>query len=134
MSERRAAGREDLSTRACPGSAKLRDSLHGVDQLVSPCEPLQVAELAVQFFISNDKPNVAGLVLAGSADFKNELSTSEMFDQRLQAVVVAVVDVSYGGDNGFNQARPCLALLQLRCLPAQRSRGSGSLPPSREGH
>lgn len=58
---------------------------------------MQVAELAVQFFISGDRPNVAGLVLAGSADFKTELSQSDMFDQRLQAVVLAVVDVSYGG-------------------------------------
>merc|ERR1712003_250918 len=43
----------------------------------------KVAELATQFFITNDKPNVAGLVLAGSADFKSELQTSDMFDQRL---------------------------------------------------
>jgi hypothetical protein len=41
---------------------------------------------------------VAGLVLAGSADFKTELSQSDMFDPRLQAVVLAVVDVSYGGN------------------------------------
>ena len=47
-------------------------------------------------FISGDRPNVAGLVLAGSADFKTELSQSDMFDQRLQAAVLAVVDVSYG--------------------------------------
>ncbi|KAJ8662694.1 eukaryotic peptide chain release factor subunit 1 [Lichtheimia ornata] len=64
----------------------------------------KVAELAVQFFISNDKVNVAGLVLAGSADFKTELSQSDMFDQRLQSKIVKVVDVSYGGENGFNQA------------------------------
>ncbi|KAJ8605515.1 hypothetical protein CTAYLR_000050 [Chrysophaeum taylorii] len=64
----------------------------------------KVAELAVQFFITNDKPNVAGLVLAGSADFKSELQTSDMFDQRLAKVVIKTVDVSYGGENGFNQA------------------------------
>src|SRR6266550_4730840 len=63
----------------------------------------KVAELAVQHFISNDKVNVAGLVLAGSADFKTELSQSDMFDQRLAAKVIKVVDVSYGGENGFNQ-------------------------------
>lgn len=40
----------------------------------------KVAEVAVQLFISNDKPNIAGLVLAGSADFKTELSQSDMFD------------------------------------------------------
>uniref|UniRef100_A0A7R9V1D5 eRF1/Pelota-like N-terminal domain-containing protein n=1 Tax=Chlamydomonas euryale TaxID=1486919 RepID=A0A7R9V1D5_9CHLO len=64
----------------------------------------KVAEMAVQFFITNDRPNVSGLVLAGSADFKTELSQSDLFDQRLQAVVLGVVDVSYGGENGFNQA------------------------------
>ena len=40
----------------------------------------KVAEVAVQLYITNDKPNVAGLVLAGSADFKTELSQSDMFD------------------------------------------------------
>ncbi|KAF8626312.1 hypothetical protein AX15_004980 [Amanita polypyramis BW_CC] len=64
----------------------------------------KVAELAVQHFITNDKVNVAGLVLAGSADFKTELSQSDMFDLRLAAKVIKVVDVSYGGENGFNQA------------------------------
>jgi len=64
----------------------------------------KVAELAVQNFITNDKVNVAGLILAGSADFKNDLNQSDMFDQRLQAKVIKVVDVSYGGENGFNQA------------------------------
>lgn len=64
----------------------------------------KVAELAVQFFITDNKPNVRGLVLAGSADFKNELQTSDMFDPRLLKVVIKTVDVSYGGENGFNQA------------------------------
>jgi peptide chain release factor subunit 1 len=64
----------------------------------------RVSELATQFFITNDRPNVTGIVLAGLADFKNELSASDMFDPRLQAVVLKIVDVSYGGDNGFNQA------------------------------
>jgi len=41
----------------------------------------KVAETAVQMFITNDKPNVSGLVMAGSADFKTELSQSDMFDQ-----------------------------------------------------
>ncbi|KAG7453004.1 peptide chain release factor eRF/aRF subunit 1 [Guyanagaster necrorhizus] len=64
----------------------------------------KVAELAVQHFITNDKVNVTGLVLAGSADFKTELSQSDMFDLRLAAKIIKVVDVSYGGENGFNQA------------------------------
>lgn len=85
----------------------------------------KVAEVATQLFITNDKPNIAGLILAGSADFKTELSQSDMFDpvsydhklnlnilysistwifQRLQTKVIKLVDVSYGGENGFNQA------------------------------
>ena len=64
----------------------------------------KVAELAVQHFITNDKVNVQGLVLAGSADFKTELSQSDLFDPRLGAKIVRIVDVSYGGENGFNQA------------------------------
>lgn len=64
----------------------------------------KVAEVAVQLFITSDRPNVAGLVLAGSADFKTELSQSDMFDPRLQAKIIKIVDVSYGGENGFNQA------------------------------
>lgn len=40
----------------------------------------KVAETAVTLFVSNDKVNVAGMVLAGSADFKTELSQSDMFD------------------------------------------------------
>jgi len=64
----------------------------------------KVAEVATQVFITDNKPNVSGLVLAGSADFKNDLFQSEMFDPRLKAKVLKIVDVSYGGENGFNQA------------------------------
>jgi len=64
----------------------------------------KVAETAGQMFLSNDKCNVAGIILAGSADFKNVLYDSEVFDQRLVAKVIKTVDVSYGGENGFNQA------------------------------
>jgi peptide chain release factor subunit 1 len=63
----------------------------------------KVAETAVQHFITDDKVNVTGLVLAGSADFKTELGQSGLFDRRLAAKVVKLVDVSYGGENGFNQ-------------------------------
>jgi len=66
----------------------------------------KVAELAVTYFInpSDSRPNVSGLILAGLADFKTELSQSDMFDQRLQRIVVKIVDTSYGFENGFNQA------------------------------
>lgn len=64
----------------------------------------KVAEIAAQLYLTNDKVNVAGIVIAGPADFKTELRQSDMFDQRLQAKVIKLVDVSYGGENGLNQA------------------------------
>lgn len=64
----------------------------------------KVAETAVQLFITQDRPNIEGLILAGSADFKTELGQSDVFDGRLQSKVLKLVDVSYGGENGFNQA------------------------------
>lgn len=62
------------------------------------------AELCVTFFISDNKPNVTGIVLAGSAEFKNDLFTSDLFDARVKKIVIKTVDVSYGMDPGFNQA------------------------------
>ena len=64
----------------------------------------KVAEAAVNMYISGTKINVSGLILAGSADFKTELSQSDLLDSRLQAKIIKIVDVSYGGENGFNQA------------------------------
>lgn len=64
----------------------------------------KVAELANQNFITNDRPNVTGIVLAGNAAFKNELAETDMLDKRLLPVICAVVDVSYGGENGLNEA------------------------------
>lgn len=65
----------------------------------------KVAELATQLFIPDgQRPNVQGIVLAGSADFKSELMRSDLFDPRLQKIVLKMVDVSYGGENGYNQA------------------------------
>jgi len=62
------------------------------------------AEHAVQFFITDNKCNVTGLILAGSADFKTDLFQSDLFDPRLAKAVIKTVDVSYGMDPGFNQA------------------------------
>lgn len=47
----------------------------------------KVAEVATQLFVTNDKPNISGLILAGSADFKTELSQSDMFDQKRQTTL-----------------------------------------------
>jgi peptide chain release factor subunit 1 len=64
----------------------------------------KVAENATQYFITNDRPNVLGIVLAGSAEFKDALFQSDLFDPRLKAVVMKVVDVAHPGEVGLNQA------------------------------
>merc|ERR1719384_3018915 len=65
----------------------------------------KVGELCTQMFITNDMPNITGLVVAGSAEFKQDLTTSDLFDPRLEKVLIRpLLDVSYGGENGFNQA------------------------------
>jgi peptide chain release factor subunit 1 len=64
----------------------------------------KVCEVATQVFITNDRPNIKGLVVAGSADFKTDLVKTDMFDQRLLPKVIKIVDVGYGGENGFDQA------------------------------
>ena len=55
----------------------------------------KVAEVAVQLFITNDRPNVAGLVLAGSADFKTELSQSDMFDPVSSTLKLVFLNLEY---------------------------------------
>lgn len=42
--------------------------------------------------------------MAGNAGFKTELSETDMLDKRLLPVIIAVLDVSYGGENGLNEA------------------------------
>jgi len=65
---------------------------------------VKIAELANGLFLTNDKINVTGLILAGSADFKNVLSANDVFDNRLSSKILTIVDIAYGGMNGFNQA------------------------------
>lgn len=64
----------------------------------------KVCEGTTSCFITDDRPNIAGIVLGGNADFKTMVSESQFFDQRLKPIVVSVVDISYGGEQGLNQA------------------------------
>lgn len=64
----------------------------------------RVSEISTQVFITNNKINVDRLILGGCADFKNDLFQSDFFDGRLKSKVVKIVDLSYGGENGLNQA------------------------------
>jgi peptide chain release factor subunit 1 len=64
----------------------------------------KVAELATILFISGDRPNIKGLILAGSASFKEKLAESDLFDPRLKSIITKIVDIQHSGDVGFNQA------------------------------
>jgi len=67
----------------------------------------KVGELATQFFVPNGQtPNIKGLIVAGSAEFKQALTTDAgLFDPRLAAIVIPpLLDISYGGEMGFSQA------------------------------
>ncbi len=48
--------------------------------------------------------SVKGLVLAGIAQFKDELADSRLFDPRLQQRVVLVCDIAHGMELGLKQA------------------------------
>jgi peptide chain release factor subunit 1 len=55
-------------------------------------------------------------VLGGCADFKTVVHEDEKFDARLFSKVVKIVDTSYGGENGLNQAID----LSAECMKGQR--------------
>lgn len=65
----------------------------------------KVLEIARKTFISTQDPNklnVKGIVLAGSADFKEVLRGR--LDGPLAKGVLGMVDISYGGEQGFAEA------------------------------
>jgi len=67
---------------------------------------MKVAELAVKYFINPEtsRLNVNGIVLAGSAEFKDQLNDPKVLDPRIQSKVIAVVDIAYGFKQGLQQA------------------------------
>jgi peptide chain release factor subunit 1 len=67
----------------------------------------KVGEMCNQFFIPNgETPNIKGLIVAGSAEFKQALTNDlDRFDKRLADIIIPpLLDISYGGEMGFNQA------------------------------
>ena len=64
----------------------------------------KVCEQIKKTFITNNKPNVDGLVLAGLADFKTNVFENQEFDVRLKPLVLKVIDVGYGMEQGLNEA------------------------------
>lgn len=64
----------------------------------------KVAEMANKVFLTSEMVNVKGIVLAGNANFKNQLVDSKLMDERVSKAIIKIVDVSYGDENGFQQA------------------------------
>ena len=65
----------------------------------------KIAEISCQHFIPDGQtPSIQGLIIGGSSEFKNEFNSSELLDERLRSKIFQVVDLSYGGEAGFNQA------------------------------
>lgn len=64
----------------------------------------KVTEMVTKVFIDEKSslPTVAGIVLAGLADFKTQVAAE--LDGRLRRILVTTVDVSYGGTQGLTQA------------------------------
>lgn len=64
----------------------------------------KVAECVTKYFITQNMKNVKGIIIGGSADLKNDLFQSDLLDPRLKNTVIGIVDISYGGESGFNEA------------------------------
>jgi len=77
----------------------------------------KVGEIALKYFIdpATTLPNVSGLIMAGSAQLKEDVLSK--LDQRLSRIIITVVDIQYGGESGFNQAidltKNCLGNLKF---------------------
>lgn len=81
------------------------------------------AEEATRCFVAKDKANIAGLVVAGPGNIKNELLNNKNFDPRVKAKVVKVIDVAYGGRMGFFEAlsKSADTFQMLQLIEQQRS-------------
>ena len=61
-------------------------------------------ELKRTYIGNNNKPIVQGLILGGYADFKTMVSENNTLDIRLKAIIIKILDLSYGMEHGLNQA------------------------------
>jgi len=66
----------------------------------------KMSEFATKYFIDplTTRPNVKALIIAGSADFKDQLSSNKFLDQRLVPIVASTLDIAFGGVQGLAQA------------------------------
>jgi peptide chain release factor subunit 1 len=83
----------------------------------------KVGEFMLQYFIGADtNVNVAGIILAGSAEMKDKLNDDKNLDIRLKKAIVNVITISYGGQRGFDEAIQLSSsvLSGLKCIQEQK--------------
>jgi peptide chain release factor subunit 1 len=64
----------------------------------------KASEMMRDSFISNDKVDYVGIIIAGSGGCKNRLMRSDLLDKRIRDKIIKIIDIQYGGDHGFNEA------------------------------
>ena len=64
----------------------------------------KMTEKLTQHFIQNDSPSVEGIILAGSAEFKEDLNDSNFLDIGLRKKILKVVTVEHSMEEGFSEA------------------------------
>jgi len=65
---------------------------------------VKVGEFINKYFLGDNGPNVEGIIIAGSAEFKEVLYKSDLFDPRLKNIVISIIDIPYGSSSGFHEA------------------------------
>ena len=64
----------------------------------------KVCERLKSNLILDDKIAVEGIIVAGNADVKNDLLSCALLDARIRGKVISTLDISYGGQTGFEHA------------------------------
>lgn len=64
----------------------------------------KACENANRLFLESEKPNISGIIIAGSANMKGLLVKSDVLDKRLKKIIIKTIDVSYSGNVGLNSA------------------------------
>lgn len=64
----------------------------------------KVANLAANHFLKDNRPTVAGMVVAGEADCKDELVKSNVFSKVLRSIIVGTFTIPHGRERGFHLA------------------------------
>ena len=65
---------------------------------------IKICEKATEVFISDNVPTVSIIILAGQAQFKDQLERCSHLDQRVKELVHETLTVDYGGESGLNEA------------------------------